>query len=160
MAKSSKRTENAYRRSFLNFVKRELNDTADVIQKEHLTDAICSSYIAAVWNSEPHIGLSTIRGNQSSIFHASFINLVLKPLKEQPENFVETINTIKGIKHDDRWKRHVIKKANIFTIEQILFMKNLPEESVEIHKGKVFLFQQLTVTNVLPILQIIHITII
>ena len=52
-------------------------NTASVIQKEHLTDEICANYISAVWNSEPHVGPSTIRGNQSSIFHAAFINYAL-----------------------------------------------------------------------------------
>ena len=100
-------------------------NTASVIQKEHLTDEICANYISAVWNSEPHVGPSTIRGNQSSIFHAAFINLGLKPMKDQPENFIQTIKTLKGIKHDNRWKRHVVKKANTFTVEQILYLKNL-----------------------------------
>ena len=114
-------------------------NTASVIQKEHLTDEICANYTSAVWNSEPHVGPSTIRGNQSSIFHAAFINLGIKSMKDQPENFIETIKTLKGIKHDNRWKRYVVKKANIFTVKQILYLKNLPEEYVEVHVGKVLL---------------------
>ena len=27
----------------------------------------------------------------------------MKCLKDQQENFIETIKTLKGIKHDDRW---------------------------------------------------------
>ena len=135
LAKTSKRTEAFYIRTFLNFV----DDTTGTIQQEYLTDATCSSYIAAVWNAEPFVGPSTIRGNQSHIFHAAFLNVGIKSMKEQPQNFIETIKTIKGIKHTDRWKRHKEKKANIFTVSQIIAMKNLSEDNAEIHIGKVIL---------------------
>ena len=100
-------------KSFLEFCKAPLDS---VITRDQLTDTKCANYISAVWNSEPPVGPATIRGNQSFIFHTAFINLGMKPLKEQPENYIATINTMKGIKHTLRWKCHAPKKADTFII--------------------------------------------
>ena len=64
LAKSSKATEKVYISAFLLFV----GDTSGQIKREYLTDAICTSDIAAVWSTEPFVSPSTIRGTQTHIF--------------------------------------------------------------------------------------------
>ena len=60
-------------------------------------------------------------------------------MKDQTENFIQTIKTLKGIKHSDRWKIHNVKKAQTFTVAQIVAMKNLPEDLLAVHTGKVII---------------------
>ena len=63
----------------------------------------------------------------------------MKPLKEQPENYIATINTMKGIKHTLRWKCHAPKKADKFNQGQYRYLLNCIEENCEIPIGKVLL---------------------
>ena len=102
-ATSSRYTAKTYEKTFLTFLGADLQEG---IKVDHLTDGNCSDYIAAVWNAEPFVGPSTIRGNVSHIFHSAFEKLGLPVMKKQKFNFVKTVATMKGIKQDLRWKFH------------------------------------------------------
>ena len=64
-AASSAKTYKFYLKSFLRF---NNQDEDYDINSEMLSDNNCAAYIAVVWNSVPHVGPATIRGNLSHIF--------------------------------------------------------------------------------------------
>ena len=78
-------------KSFLTF-----NNASSVteIKKEYLTDEICAAYISAVRSSVPFVGPATVRGNISHIFHTSFLNVSMKPMKKQLEKTCWTVDEI------------------------------------------------------------------
>ena len=114
-ATSSRYTAKTYEKTFLTFLGADLQEG---IKVDHLSDGNCSDYIAAVWNAEPFVGPSTIRGNVSHIFHSAFEKLGLPVMKKQKFNFVKTIATmyynILVLNRMLRWKSHTSHKAGIF----------------------------------------------
>ena len=100
-----RRTEKAYLKTFLSFFNKLNNSDDSKLQPEiihieaiHLTDEICANYISAVWHAVLHITCATIRGNCSHIFHTAFVKNGLKPMKQEPEKYIKTLQTLKGIK--------------------------------------------------------------
>ena len=137
---ASRRTEKAYLKTFLSFLNKLNNSSDDSelqpeiihIEAIHLTDEICAKYISAV----PHITCATIRGNCSHIFHTAFVKNGLKPMKQEPEKYIKTLQTLKGIKSSIRWKVHKPLKAGIFTEAQYCFIKNSLETDAKIDTAK------------------------